>query len=55
MNYQVIFVADGNATNNDAEHNATLNAMMALFADVMTTDEAVDCLTRPTTSQVAAE
>jgi hypothetical protein len=38
-------VADGNATNNDAEHNATLNAMMALFADVMTTDEAVDCLT----------
>jgi ureidoacrylate peracid hydrolase len=55
MNYQVIFVADGNATNNDAEHNATLNAMMALFADVMTTDEAVDCLTGPTTSQVAAE
>jgi hypothetical protein len=29
--------------------------MMALFADVMTTDEAVDCLTGPTTSQVAAE
>src|SRR5712671_3955048 len=55
MNYQVIFVSDGNATNNDAEHNATLNAMMALFADVMTTDEAVDCLTGPTTSQVAAE
>jgi hypothetical protein len=23
MNYKVIFVADGNATNTDAEHNAT--------------------------------
>ena len=54
MNYQVIFVADGNATNNDAEHNATLNAMMALFADVMTTDEVVGVLARPG-AQVAAE
>jgi ureidoacrylate peracid hydrolase len=54
MNYQVIFVADGNATNNDTEHNATLNAMMALFADVMTTDDVVGVLARPG-AQVAAE
>ncbi|MBV8537976.1 MAG: cysteine hydrolase [Alphaproteobacteria bacterium] len=55
MNYQVIFVADGNATNNDAEHNATLNAMMALFADVMTTDEVVACLAKAAKPAVAAE
>ena len=55
MNYKVIFVADGNATNNDAEHNATLNAMMALFADVMTTDEVVDVVARSMPVKVAAE
>ena len=38
-NYQVVFVADGNATLTDAEHNATLGNMIALFADVMTTAE----------------
>jgi ureidoacrylate peracid hydrolase len=36
-NYQVIFVADANAALNDAEHNATLGNMVALFADVMMT------------------
>jgi ureidoacrylate peracid hydrolase len=41
MNYKIIFVADGNAALTDAEHNATLNNMVALFADVMTTDELV--------------
>ena len=40
-NYQVVFVADGNATITDAEHNATLGNMIALFADVMTTAEIV--------------
>ena len=39
--YKVIFVSDGNATQTDAEHNATLVNMVTLFADVMTTDEAV--------------
>jgi ureidoacrylate peracid hydrolase len=38
-NYQVVFVADGNAAPTDAEHNATLGNMMTLFADVMTTAE----------------
>ena len=38
-NYQVIFVADGNAALTDADHNATLGNMAVLFADVMTTAE----------------
>jgi ureidoacrylate peracid hydrolase len=38
-NYQVIFVADGNAALTDAEHNATLCNMVTLFADVMTTEQ----------------
>jgi ureidoacrylate peracid hydrolase len=46
MNYKVIFVADGTATFNDDEHNATLGIMLAMFADVMTTDHLVGCLAR---------
>lgn len=38
-NYQVIFVADGNAALTDAEHSATLGNMATLFADVVTTAE----------------
>src|SRR5262249_22996543 len=41
MNYKVIFVSDGTATFNDDEHNATLGIMLAMFADVMSTDEVV--------------
>jgi ureidoacrylate peracid hydrolase len=41
MNYKTIFVADGTATYNDDEHNATLGIMLAMFADVMTADEVV--------------
>jgi nicotinamidase-related amidase len=47
MNYKVIFVADGNATNTDAEHNATLNNMVRLFANVMTTGSSSDSSNRP--------
>lgn len=39
MNYKIIFVADANATWTDAAHNATLENMALLFADVMTTAE----------------
>jgi ureidoacrylate peracid hydrolase len=46
MNYKVIFVSDGTATFNDEEHNATLGIMLAMFADVMTTDEVVVRLSR---------
>lgn len=46
MNYKVIFVSDGTATYNDEEHNATLGIMLAMFADVMSTDEVAACLSR---------
>jgi ureidoacrylate peracid hydrolase len=55
MNYKVIFVADGNATNADVEHNATLNNMAALFADVMTTEELVRFLESSGSSRLAAQ
>jgi ureidoacrylate peracid hydrolase len=55
MNYKVVFVADGNATNTDTEHNATLNNMAALFADVMTTEELVGFLETSAASRQAAE
>ena len=41
MNYKIIFVADANAALTDAAHNATLDNMLMLFADVMTTEEVV--------------
>lgn len=46
LNYKVIFVSDANAALSDAEHNATLNNMCALFADVMSTSEVIDALGR---------
>jgi ureidoacrylate peracid hydrolase len=39
MNYKIIFVADANAALTDAAHNATLDNMLMLFADVMTTED----------------
>ncbi len=39
LNYRVIFVSDANAALSDAEHNATLNNMLFLFADVRSSDE----------------
>jgi ureidoacrylate peracid hydrolase len=42
MGYKVLFVQDGNASFDDASHNATLANMVGLFfADVVTADEAV--------------
>jgi ureidoacrylate peracid hydrolase len=35
LNYKVFFVADGNATFTDQEHNATLSAMAYVFCDVI--------------------
>jgi len=35
LNYKVFFVADGNATFTDEEHNATLSAMGYTFCDVI--------------------
>jgi ureidoacrylate peracid hydrolase len=55
LNYKVIFVADANATNTDGEHNATLNNMVRLFADVMMTEELLGFLQSLTTAREAAE
>jgi ureidoacrylate peracid hydrolase len=52
-NFRVIFMADGNAAQNDAEHNASLIALYLTFADVMTTDFLVSCLEKNATRQAA--
>lgn len=41
LNYKVFFIADGNATFNDDEHNATLSAMAHAFCDVIDADTMV--------------
>ncbi len=46
LNYKVFFIADGNATFNDDEHNATLSAMAHAFCDVIDTDTMVGMLER---------
>ena len=46
MNYKVIFVSDGTATHSDDEHNATLGIMLSNFADVMSTNEVVACVSK---------
>jgi ureidoacrylate peracid hydrolase len=38
LNYKVFFIADGNATFTDDEHNATLSAMAHTFCDVVGTE-----------------
>ena len=42
--YRVIFPADGNAARTDAKHNAMLGNMLALFADVMTTEHVLSVI-----------
>lgn len=44
LNYKVFFVADGNATFNDQEHNATLSAMAHTFCDVVGTDAVIELM-----------
>lgn len=46
MNYKVFFIADGNATFNDEEHNATLSAMAHTFCDVVDTDTMVGIIAK---------
>ncbi len=45
LNFNVVMVADGNATYTDAIHNASLSSMAITIADVMTTDEVIERLT----------
>jgi ureidoacrylate peracid hydrolase len=44
LNYKVFFAADGNATFNDEEHNATLSALAHTFCDVCDTDTIVSLI-----------
>ena len=46
LNYKVFFIADGNATFNDDEHNATLSAMAHTFCDVIDTETMVAMIER---------
>lgn len=45
LNYKVIFVADGNAALTDDMHNASLNSLRSLFADIAMTESVVRQLT----------
>ena len=42
MNYKLVFVTDANAALTDAAHNATLDNMCMIFADVRPTSEVLD-------------
>jgi ureidoacrylate peracid hydrolase len=54
-NYKVVFVSDANATRTDEEHNATLKAMVQVFADVRNTNEVVGLLQAGAAGAQAAE
>jgi ureidoacrylate peracid hydrolase len=45
-NFRTIMVADGNAANSRAEHDASLAAFYNTFGDVMDTDMVIACLER---------
>jgi ureidoacrylate peracid hydrolase len=55
MNYKVFFVADGNATFNDEEHNATLSAMAHTFCDVIGTDDLLGMIEAQAMAEPVAE
>lgn len=44
LNYRVIFVSDATAALSDVEHNAALNSLTAIFADVVPADAVVELL-----------
>lgn len=41
LNFKTIIITDANAASCDEDHNNSLNAMARLFADVISTDEAI--------------
>jgi ureidoacrylate peracid hydrolase len=55
LNYKVFFVADGNATFTDEEHNATLSAMAHTFCDVVDTATIVELIQAATAPAKTAE
>jgi len=54
LNFRTTVISDGNATGTDELHNASLGLLFARFADVMTTDEAIERL-QPGAKAAAAE
>ena len=54
LNFKVVMVADGLATHNDEEHNATLSAFYGQFADVQSIDEVMQSLERGDKARAAA-
>ncbi|MBT9386115.1 cysteine hydrolase [Pseudooceanicola sp. CBS1P-1] len=55
LSYRVIFVADGNAALNDAEHNGTLDSLYPISADIRTTEEVLALIEAGTARRSAAE
>ena len=55
MNYKVFFVADGNATFTDEEHNATISAMAHAFCDVIDSDAMTAMIESQTVSEETKE
>jgi ureidoacrylate peracid hydrolase len=55
LNYKVFFIADGNATFTDAEHNATLSAMAHAFCDVVDTETMIGLIGTASSAVKSAE
>jgi ureidoacrylate peracid hydrolase len=54
LNFRVVMLADGLATNTDEEHNASLSAFYGQFGDVQTVAEAIQSLERGDKARAAA-
>lgn len=54
LNFKVVMVADGLATNTDEEHNAALSNFYGQFGDVQTVDEVLQSLERGAKARAAA-
>jgi ureidoacrylate peracid hydrolase len=54
LDFRTVMVADCNAANSDAEHNASLASFWNIFGDVMTTDHVIDRLRAGATGKQAA-
>jgi nicotinamidase-related amidase len=54
LNFKVVMVADGLATQTDEEHNATLSNFYGQFGDVQTVDEVLQSLERGERKKAAA-
>ena len=54
LDFRTIMVADCNAANSDAEHNASLAAFWNIFGDVMTSEHIIERLRLGATGRQAA-